>query len=141
MKLEFNYLTSISIGLFISSLILLISRFMGMPITGLIISIILSAFIASFLYNPSKKKNVNHRTLRGIGASVILCLVFGIVFSFYYIPRFGNLIPSYDISFGISVLLVLVFTVVGGIIVGSLGGSIGSTIRDILSIAKRENKE
>ncbi|MBE6488213.1 MAG: hypothetical protein E7Z86_05825 [Methanosphaera stadtmanae] len=139
MNLEFDYFTSISCGLFISSLILVICRLISYPITGVILALVLSSLLAAFLYHPSKKKTVNHKTIRATGASILFSLIFGIIFIIYYIPRFSSLLSTGDLSLSISILIVLAIVVIGGIIIGSIGGSIGSTFRDIFSLIKKEN--
>ena len=138
--IEMDYLTSVSCGLFIASLILLISRFMSMPITGIILAIVLSAFIAAFIYNPSTKKDPKHRSLRGTSASVFFCLIFSIILTVYYIPRLSNVFTTADMSTGVALIIILVITVVGGIVIGTIGGSIGSTFRDLYSVAVNEKK-
>lgn len=139
--MNINYITSVSIGLFVGSIILLISRIIGYPITGIILAVVLSSFTAAFAYNPSGKKDPKHRSLRGTSASVLFCLIFSVILVFYYIPRLGSLVGSKDITSGVALLLVLIFTVLGGIILGTIGGSIGSTFRDLFSVVKSEKKQ
>lgn len=138
--MNFNYILSVSIGLFVGSLVLLISRLIGFPITGIILAVVLTSFIAAFLYHPSTKKDPKHRSLRGTSASVLFCLIFSIAFTFYYIPRLGSLYGRTDLSMGVALLLILLFTVIGGIILGTIGGSIGSTFRDLFSVFVSEKK-
>ena len=88
MNLNFDYLTSTIIGLFIGSLVLFLGRLLSFPISGILLAIIISALSASFLYNPSNKRNPNHRTLRGTMSSFLLCLIFSIFLTGYYIPKF-----------------------------------------------------
>ncbi len=143
MKYEFDYLTSVCTGIFIGSLLIFLGRILSYPITGLVLGIIFSAFVASFLYNPSNKKHPTHRALRGSTASIILCFIFGIFFTSYYIPRFSSILTTTDVSASVSVLVILALVFFGGLIIGSISGSIGSTIRDLVSVAtsRRENKE
>ena len=123
MNLNFDYLTSTIIGLFIGSLVLFLGRLLSFPISGILLAIIISALSASFLYNPSNKRNPNHRTLRGT------------------IPKFSSILGTADISLGLSLVIVLLITVIGGIILGSFGGSIGSTFRDIVSVIYTEKRK
>lgn len=37
-----------------------------------------------------------------------------------------------------SIIIVLLFTIIGGVVLGSLGGSIGRTIRDVVSVVLYE---
>ena len=85
MNLEFDYLTSISIGLFAASLILFICRFISYPITGTILAVLFSSLIAAFIYNPSKKRSANRKTLRATAASILFSIIFGVMFLIYYI--------------------------------------------------------
>ncbi|MBE6494280.1 MAG: hypothetical protein E7Z84_06705 [Methanosphaera stadtmanae] len=135
-----DYKTSISIGLFVSALILFIGRLTNFPISGLILGVVLSSLIAAFIYNPSNKKEVKHRSLRGVGASFFFCLIFSVVLTMYYIPNFSSLLKTADLSLGVSLLIIFLFTLIGGIVFGSLGGSIGSTLRDICSVVTTERK-
>lgn len=141
MNLEFDYLTSISIGLFIASLILFICRFIGYPITGTIIALLFSSLIAAFIYNPSKKRSVNHKTLRAIAASILFSIFFGIMFLFYYIPKFNSILTTGDMATSLSILLMVAIILFGGLMLGSIGGSIGSTFRDIFSVINKENAD
>ena len=141
MNLEFDYLTSISMGLFIGSLILLICRLINYPITGVIIAVLFSSLIAAFIYNPSKKRVVNHKTLRATAASILFSVFFGIMFIIYYIPRFSSTLPSADAASSISILLLVAIVLFGGLILGSIGGSIGSTFRDIFSVINKEKTD
>ncbi len=138
-----DYKISIGIGLFVSALILFIGRLINFPISGLILGVVLSSLIAAFIYNPSNKKEVKHRSLRGVGASFFFCLIFSIVLTMYYIPHFSSLLNTADLSLGVSILIIILFTVICGIVFGSLGGSIGATLRDICSVitSKRKNKD
>lgn len=140
MNFNLDYLTSISIGLFIGSLLLFLGRLLQYPITGIILGVVCSSLIASFLYNPSNKRNPKHRTLRGTTASFLFCLIFSILLTAYYIPRFSTLLGTADISLGVSLLIILLFTVIGGIIIGTIGGSIGSTFRDLFAVVTNENR-
>lgn len=135
---NYNYITSMILGIFIGSLILVISRIMGLPLSGAILSIVLSAFITSFLYNPSNKKQASHTTMRGTAASVIFSLIFSIMLVMYYMPKLGNLFGTADISITVAILLVLIITIILGLILGTIGGSIGSTFRDLCTIIKLE---
>lgn len=134
MNFEFDYATSICIGLFSGSLILFLGRLLSYPVTGVILAIVASSFIATFIYNPSNKSEPKHRTLRGSLASITLSFIFAVMFTAYYIPKFSSLISSQDFSLGISIILILLFTVVGGLILGSVSGSIASTIRSFISV-------
>lgn len=139
--IEMDYLTSVSFGLFVASVILLISRFMSMPITGVILAVVLSAFIASFIYNPNTKKDPKHRSLRGTSASVFFCLIFSIILTMYYIPRLSGVFTTADMSTGVALVIVLLITVIGGVVIGTIGGSIGSTFRDLYSVAVSEKSK
>lgn len=141
MNLEFDYLTSISIGLFVASLILFICRFIGYPITGTIIALLFSSLIAAFIYNPSKKRSVNHKTLRAIAASILFSIIFGIMLLFYYIPRFNSILTTGDMATSLSILLLIAIVLFGGLVIGSIGGSIGSTFRDIFSVINKEKAD
>ena len=134
MNLEVDYLTSISIGLFVASLILLVCRFIGYPITGTIVAVLFSSMIAAFI-------SVNHKTLRAIAASILFTIFFGIMFLFYYIPKFNSIITTGDMATSLSILLMVAIILFGGLILGSIGGSIGSTFRDIFSVIKKENTD
>lgn len=138
MKLEFDYLTSISLGLFIGSLVLFICRLISYPITGTLIAVLLSSMIAAFLYNPSKKRAINNRTLRALAASILFSLFYGIIFLIYYIPRFKSLLTTADMASGVSLIILVLIVLVGGLFLGSIGGSIGSTIRNIFSVINKE---
>ncbi|MDO5852325.1 MAG: DUF5518 domain-containing protein [Methanobacteriaceae archaeon] len=131
---EFNYLSSISIGIFVSSIILFMSRIVGMPITGIITSILLAPLIAAFIYNPSLKEEVKHRSMRGIGSSFIFSTLLGIIFVVYYIPKVNNLLGSTDLSLTFAILLIALIATIGGILLGAIGGSIGATLRDIVTL-------
>ena len=131
---EFDYLSSISIGVFVSSILLFISRLIGIPITGIVISILLAPLIASFVYNPSIKEEVKHRGVRGIGASFIYSILLGVILVVYYLPKVNTLIGSTDLSLTFAILLIAIITVIGGVFLGAIGGSIGSTLRDIITI-------
>lgn len=134
-----DYLTSIIIGLFIGSFILFIGRIMGYPLSAVILAIIMAPLVAAFLYNPSDKKNVKHRALRCTTSSMILCFIFSIFLVSYYIPKFSSLLMmTNDVSFAMSIIIVLLFTIIGGVVLGSLGGSIGRTIRDVVSVVLYE---
>lgn len=141
MNFNFDYLTSITVGLFIGSLILFMGRILSFPISGLILGIICSSFVASFLYNPSNKRNPKHRSLRGAMSSFLLCLIFSILLTAYYIPKFSSILGTADMSLGISLLIILAFTIVGGLIMGSFGGSIGSTFRDLIAVITSEKRK
>ena len=141
MNLNFDYLTSTIIGLFIGSLVLFLGRLLSFPISGILLAIIISALSASFLYNPSNKRNPNHRTLRGTMSSFLLCLIFSIFLTGYYIPKFSSILGTADISLGLSLVIVLLITVIGGIILGSFGGSIVSTFRDLVSVIYTEKRK
>lgn len=141
MNLEFDYLTSISIGLFMASLILFVCRLISYPITGTIIAVLLSSLIAAFIYNPSKKRSVNHKTLRATAASILFSIFFGVMFLYYYIPRFNSILTTGDMASSFSVLLLTVIVLFGGLILGSIGGSIGTTFRDILSVINKEKTD
>ena len=136
MNLNFDYLTSTIIGLFIGSLVLFLGRLLSFPISGILLAIIISALSASFLYNPSNKRN-----LRGTMSSFLLCLIFSIFLTGYYIPKFSSILGTADISLGLSLVIVLLITVIGGIILGSFGGSIGSTFRDLVSVIYTEKRK
>ena len=43
-------------------------------------------------------------------------------------------------SLGISLIIILAFTIVGGLIMGSFGGSIGSTFRDLIAVITSEKR-
>ena len=141
MNLNFDYLTSTIIGLFIGSLVLFLGRLLSFPISGILLAIIISALSASFLYNPSTQINPNHRTLSGTMSSFLLCLIFSIFLTGYYIPKFSSILGTADISLGLSLVIVLLITVIGGIILGSFGGSIGSTFRDLVSVIYTEKRK
>lgn len=138
LNLNFNYITSMVLGIFIGSIILLLSRIMGLPISGAILAIVLSAFVTSFLYNPSKRKNPTHTTLRGTGASMIFSLIFSIMLIIYYMPRLGSLIGTADMSISVSIGIILLITVIIGLVLGTIGGSIGSTFRDLCTVISSE---
>jgi hypothetical protein len=138
---DINYIASVVVGLFVGSLILFISRLLGIPITGIIISIVLSAFITTFLYDPYSKKKVHHLTLRGTATSVIFSLIFGIMLTIYYVPRLGSLFGTADISISVSILIILLIRVLCGLILGSIGGSIGSTFRNLYTVFVLERKK
>ena len=137
-----NYITAVAIGLFVSSLVLLIGRLIGLPITGLLLAILLSALLTSLLYDPSSKKRNDHTTLRGTATSVIFTLLFAIMLTIYYIPKLGNLFSTADISLSVAVGIILVIALFGGIIIGAISGSIGSTFRDLYTVfvSEKSNK-
>lgn len=139
--MNLDYLTSVSVGLFIGSLILFIGRLFNFPITGVILAIIFSALITSFLYNPSSKKEPKHRSLRGSMASFLLCLIFSIILTIYYIPHFSNVLSTADLSISVSIMIILFITVIGGFVIGTLGGSIGSTFRDLVTVVTSEKNK
>lgn len=139
MNLNFNYITSMVLGVFVASIILLLGRIIGLPITGTLLSIVISAFVTSFLYNPSKKKNNNHTVLRGTSASMIFSLIFSIMLTIYYIPKL-SILNTADLSIAVSVGIILVITVVCGLVLGTIGGSIGSTFRDLYTVYTSERK-
>lgn len=133
-----NYISSVALGIFVGSVVLFVSRLMGIPITGVVLAIVLSSFVAAFVYNPSAKKKSNHSTLRGVSASVILSIMFSIMLSLYYIPRLGNIFNTADTSIAVSVGIVLAITLFGGLVLGTISGTIGSTFRDLFSVVKSE---
>ncbi|WP_455645521.1 DUF5518 domain-containing protein [Methanosphaera sp.] len=141
MNLDMDYKTSVIMGIFCGSLILFIGRLINLPITGVLLGIIFSALIASFLYNPSSKKEAKHRALRGASASMILCIVFSIFLTIYYIPRFSSVLNTADLSVSLSIGIILLFTIIGGLLIGSISGSIGSTFRDMFSVINTEKKQ
>ncbi|MDD6286588.1 DUF5518 domain-containing protein [uncultured Methanosphaera sp.] len=140
MNFNMDYETSIIIGLFLGSVILFMGRILSYPITGTLLAIICSALFASFLYNPSNKKNPKHRALRGATSSFLLCFIFSIILTIYYVPRFSSVLGTADLSISLSIGIILLFTIIGGIVIGSLGGSIGSTFRDLVSVITFERK-
>ena len=132
---KFTYLSSVVIGLFDGSLVLLICRLIGLPITGVLLSVFLSAFVTTFVYNPSEKKKNNNATIRGVSASVLFSIIFGIMLAIYYVPKLGSVLTTSDISISASIGIILLITVIGGLIIGTIGGSIGSTKRDLFTIS------
>ena len=74
-------------------------------------------------------------------SSFLLCLIFSIFLTGYYIPKFSSILGTADISLGLSLVIVLLITVIGGIIIGSFGGSIGSTFRDLVSVIYTEKRK
>ncbi|MEE3324084.1 MAG: hypothetical protein VZR33_02025 [Methanosphaera sp.] len=132
-----SYMASVVIGIFVGSLVLLISRLIGIPITGVILAVVLSSFITAFLYDPSSKKN-NHTTIRGASASLLFSLIFAVMLILYYMPRLGNLFGTADVSISVSILIILVIAVIGGLVLGSISGSIGSTLRDLKTVLSSE---
>lgn len=133
-----DYITSVVIGIFVGSLTLLLSRIIGIPITGVILAIILSSFITTFIYNPSDKKQYKHSTIRGTSASLIFSLIFAIMLIVYYMPRLGGIFPTADISISVSILIILIIAIIGGLMLGSISGSIGSTFRDLCTVILSE---
>lgn len=133
-----SYMASVVIGIFVGSLVLLISRLIGIPITGVILAVVLSSFITAFLYDPSSKNKNNHTTIRGASASLLFSLIFAVMLILYYMPRLGNLFGTADISISVSILIILVIAVIGGLVLGSISGSIGSTLRDLKTVLSSE---
>ena len=52
-----------------------------------------------------------------------------------------SILGTADISLGLSLVIVLLITVIGGIILGSFGGSIGFTFRDLVSVIYTEKRK
>ena len=136
-----NYISSVVLGIFIGSVILFASRLLGLPITGVILAIVFSSFVAAFVYNPNAKKKSNHSTLRGVSASVIFSIIFSVMLSMYYIPRLGSIFNTADTSIAVSVGIVLSITLLGGLVLGTISGTIGSTFRDLFSVFKSEKDQ
>ncbi|MBO7719524.1 MAG: hypothetical protein J6S29_05160, partial [Methanosphaera sp.] len=84
---------------------------------------------------------VNHKTLRAIAASILFSIFFGIMFLFYYIPKFNSILTTGDMATSLSILLMVAIILFGGLMLGSIGGSIGSTFRDIFSVINKENAD
>ncbi len=135
-----SYIASVVTGIFVGSLTLFVGRLIGIPITGVILAIVLSSFIAAFVYNPSSKSKNNHTTIRGASASLIFSLIFSIMLILYYMPRLGSLFGTADISISVSILLILLISFLGGLVIGSISGSIGSTFRDLITVFLSERK-
>jgi len=137
MNFNLDYLTSMSIGLFMASIVLILGRLTGYPITGTILAVTLAAFITSLLYNPGQHRRPKHSAIKGTSASLILSLIFGVFMTLYYIPRFSRVLSS-DMSTGVSILVILAICLIGGIIIGTISGNIGSTFRDVYSLIPRK---
>ncbi|RAP48078.1 MAG: hypothetical protein BZ135_01075 [Methanosphaera sp. rholeuAM6] len=137
---EMNYITSVVTGIFIASAVLFVSRLIGMPITGIVLAIVLSSFVTSFLYNPRAKAKNNHTTLRGVSASVIFSIIFSIMLAIYYIPSLSGYIGTSDMSVAVAIIIILLITLFGGLLLGTIAGSIGSTFRDLFSVYSSEKE-
>lgn len=136
-----SYLASVVFGIFVGSLTLFVSRLIGIPITGVILAIVLSSFIAAFVYDPSSKSKNDHTTVRGTSASLIFSLIFAVMLIIYYMPRLGSLFGTADISISVSILIILFIALIAGLVLGSISGTIASTFRDLLTVLSSKKEQ
>lgn len=126
---EFDNKTSLLVGICSGSILLMIFRFMGMPISGLIISFLFSGFLAALIY---PRDNGEFKGKGGLGAmtGVFLGLLLSLVFIVYVIYQQNFIFTtSLDISLAIYSLIIITITFVCGYVMGFIGGSLGSLFR------------
>ncbi len=131
----YNFKISLTAGVCVGSIWLMIFRLLSMPITGLILSFVVAGFVTSFLFLPEDKSNIKREGSAGAAAAVIIGLLVSAVFILYYMFYLKtSILPSAssDINSALYIIVMLIITYLGGFVLGNLGGVIGAIVGDTI---------
>jgi hypothetical protein len=128
-----DYRISLLSGVLAGSIVLLIARLIGFPLSGFIISFLVAGFVTTFIYTPQDQSNYIRKGTSGAAAGLIIAIIISIIFVIYYLPQISSLpLENPDVQLSVAVILVVVITYLGGIVLGNVGGTFGSILRDNL---------